>query len=105
MSLKDRRYQLHDELKALLGSNNVYFQPPESALLRYPCIVYTREAMNNVSADNSKYNRRVRYNLTLIGDTPDSDLIEAILNHFPYCSYDRYFASDNLSHDAFTLYY
>lgn len=105
MTIKDRRHQLHNELKLVLGSNNVYFQPPENVQLRYPCIVYDRSSINDVSADNQMYTRRVRYTVTLIGEDPDSDKIDDILAHFPYCSYDRFFVSDNLTHDVFTIIY
>ena len=36
---KDRLI-LHDELITLLGSSNVYFQPPTSIKMNYPCIIY-----------------------------------------------------------------
>ena len=38
----DRRLQLHEELCSVLGSRNVYFQPPETIKLTYPCIIYSK---------------------------------------------------------------
>jgi len=105
MTIKERRHELHNKLKEVFGSNNIYFQPPENVRLKYPCIVYTRGSINDVPADNRDYTRRVRYTLTLIGEDPDSDMVDKLLEQLPYCSYDRYFVADNLSHDVFTLFY
>lgn len=100
----DRREELHQILKDILGSNNVYFQPPKSVMLDYPCIVYKRSDIYSIKADNINYLNRVRYTLTLIGDNPESDLVKELLE-IPMCSYDRFFTSDGLNHDVFSLYY
>lgn len=41
------RLNLHEEFATLLGSNNVYFQPPESVKLNYPCIKYSRVGIDS----------------------------------------------------------
>ena len=99
----DRRLSLQEILVNILGSNNVYFQPPETIRLQYPCIIYERSDINKKYADNRAYMSMVRYSLTLITRSPESDLVKAILE-LPYCSYDRYYAADTLNH-VFTLYY
>ena len=100
----DRRLSLQETLVNILGSNNVYFQPPETTRLQYPCIIYERSDIDKKYADNRTYMSMVRYSLTLITRSPESDLVKAILE-LPYCSYDRYYAADTLNHDVFTLYY
>ena len=100
----DRRLSLQEILVNILGSNNVYFQPPETIKLQYPCIIYERSDISQVYADNQTYMNRVRYSLTLITRSPESDLVKEILA-LPYCSYDRYYAADTLNHDVFTLYF
>lgn len=100
----DRRLSLQEILVNILGSNNVYFQPPETIRLQYPCIIYERSDIDKKYADNRAYISMVRYSLTLITRSPESDLVKAILE-LPYCSYDRYYAADTLNHDVFTLYY
>lgn len=100
----DRRLSLQEILVNILGSNNVYFQPPETIRLQYPCIIYERSDIDKKYADNRAYMSMVRYSLTLITRSPESNLIKAILE-LPYCSYDRYYAADTLNHDVFTLYY
>ena len=100
----DRRLKLQNLLKTILGSNNVYFQPPPSVKIKYPCIVFTRNRIDQTKADNIDYIRRVRYTVTLIGSDPESNIVEKLLD-IPYCSYDRFFTSDGLNHDVFSLYY
>ena len=100
----DRRLSLQEILVNILGSNNVYFQPPETIRLQYPCIIYERSDIDKKYADNRAYISMVRYSLTLITRSPESNLVKAILE-LPYCSYDRYYAADTLNHDVFTLYY
>lgn len=100
----DRRLNLQEILVNILGSNNVYFQPPETIKLSYPCIIYERNNIDQKYADNRTYINRVRYSITLITRSPESDLVKSILE-LPYCSYDRYYAADTLNHDVFTLYF
>jgi len=102
---KTRRYELHDKLKDILGSENVYFQPPESIKLKYPCIVYYRNAGSTLRANNTVYGYDQQYSVTFIGKDPDSDYITPMLAKFPMCYYDRRFESGNLYHDVFQLYY
>lgn len=97
--------ELHEELCKLLGSRNVYFQPPESVKLNYPCIVYSRSGFNNRKANNKVYMSNKRYEIIVIERDPDSNLVDDILNRFPLCSFDRPYTSDNLYHNVLTLYY
>lgn len=99
------RLELHEKLCNLLGSRNVYFhQPPESVKMRYPAIVYTREDIQNDYADDGVYSTKTKYKLIVITDDPDSELILEI-SALPLCKYVSYYASDNLNHDVFNIYY
>lgn len=100
----EKRLKLHEMLCSLLGSRNVYFQPPESVRMQYPAIVYGRDGINNTYADDGPYTSRVRYFVTLIDLDPDSLLVKKMAS-IPYCRYDRHYESDNLNHDVFTLYF
>ena len=99
------RLKLHEELCELLGTKNVYFQPPESLRLVYPCIVYSKAGVNKLNANNKLYNSTNEYDLTVIDHDPDSEIPDRILAHFPMCRFDRYFASENLNHYSLNLYY
>lgn len=98
----DRRLELHDILLGICP--NVYFNPPETLKMKYPCIRYTRANANTSFADNNPYRIRFRYQITLIDKDPDSDLVKEIAE-LPTCVYDRHYTSNNLNHDVFNLYY
>ena len=100
----DRRLELQTKLENILGSRNVYFQPPSNTKIEYPCIVYERDDIDQRFADNRTYINTVRYSLKLISRSPESNLVSKILE-LPYCSYDRFYTTDSLNHDVFTLYY
>lgn len=98
------RIRLHSELVNILGSNNVYFQPPESIKMRYPAIVYSRSDINNRFANNDQYLQHVAYQVTVIDPNPDSDIVFR-MSKFPTANFIRHFTSDNLNHDVFTIFY
>ena len=100
-----RRLQLHEKLCSILGSRNVYFQPPESLKLNYDCIVYDVADRNDLKADDIKYRSMVGYDVTYITRNPDSEIPNVLLNSFTRIRYDRSFTSDNLHHELFRIYY
>lgn len=98
------RPDLQTLLENLLGSRNVYYQPPESVKLQYPAIIYSRKTIENRFANNSVYKQNNAYDITVIYADPDSDLPIKISN-LPLCRFDRHYTADNLNHDTFTLYF
>lgn len=95
---------LQAKLEELLGSENVYYQPPESLKMKYPAIRYSKSDIVSTHADNIKYSKNNRYEIIVIDRLPDNKVIDKILE-LPYSSYDRHYTSDNLNHDVITLYY
>jgi hypothetical protein len=91
-------------LVELLGSENVYYQSPESVKMQYPAIVYNRDDIRIDYADNKPYAWRTRYSITVIDPNPDSEIPHKIAG-LPLCSYSRHFTADNLNHDVFELYF
>lgn len=100
----NRRLELHDILVGILGSRYVYFQPPESIKMTYPCIVYGRSSADTIYASNKVYQHKKRYTVTVIDKNPDSDIPDKLLS-LPLCKFDRHFNTNNLNHDIYTLYY
>lgn len=98
------RLNLQSKLEELLGSRNVYYQPPESLKMEYPCIRYSKSAISSKHADNVKYANHTLYEIIVIDRRPDNEVIEAILA-LPLSSFDRHYTSDNLNHDVINLYY
>lgn len=91
-------------LEQILGSKHVYYQPPANLQMGYPAIVYSREKIENIHADDSIYKQDTVYKITIIDKDPDSNIVYKI-SQIPMCRYDRHYVSDNLNHDVFTLYY
>jgi len=98
------RLDLQAILVSLLGSKNVYFQPPPTVQMSYPCIVYNRQDIRTEFADNEPYKHKKRYQVTVIDKDPDSDIPDKVAA-LPMCSYDRFFTADNLNHDVFNLFF
>lgn len=97
------RLDLHEELCEILGSRNVYFQPPESMRLTYPCIVYSKTGVTKFNANNRIYKTDDQYQVITIDHDPDSDIYSRILSRFPMCRFDRSYTADNLNHNVLTL--
>lgn len=98
------RLQLQSLLEELLGTDKVYFQPPPSVVLTYPCIIYKRDFAQTQFADNVPYDRQLRYQVTVIDKNPDSEL-PAKVAALPMCLFDRFYTADNLNHDVFNLFF
>ena len=99
-----RRTDLHDIFVAILGSNHVYFQPPASVRLEYPCIIYEHSRNNTRFADNVPYSITRQYTVTAIDRNPDSKIPDEIAK-LSMCTMDRSYTADNLNHYVFTIYY
>ena len=91
-------------LEQLLGSKNVYFQPPEDTKLTYPCIVYQLDGVKASYADDIPYLKDKRYLVTYISQTPDSFIPDKI-GDLSTASFNRYFVQKNLNHWAYRLYF
>lgn len=100
----ERRIELHAYLCEILGSANVYFQPPSSKLMNYPAIVYSLSNIDKSFADNNTYRQTRLYQLTVLDYDPDSEIANKV-SALPKCRFNRYYTKDNLNHYVFTLYY
>jgi len=100
----DKRLQLQALLVSISGINNVYFQPPPSVQMEYPCIIYRRDYELTNHADDLPYKHRKRYLVTVIDRDPDSDIGDKIAT-LPLCVFDRFYTADNLNHDVYKLFF
>lgn len=99
------RIELQDLLESILGSSNVYFQPPESIKMKFPCIVFQRVSGDTKFGDNMGYIFTARYQITLIGKDPNPEKFIDKISKIPRCIYDRHYVVDNLHHDNYYLYW
>ena len=98
------RLELQALFEKILGSRNVYHQPPASIKMNYPAIKYNRKDISTRHADNGVYNAVNVYDVFLIDTNPDSEFVNKIAQ-LPYCSFDRQYTANNLNHFVFTLYF
>ena len=98
------RLQLQNLLEDILGSPNVYFQPPLNVQMIYPCFVYHLDDYDTKFAGNMTYRLVKRYRVTYIDKNPDSEIPEIVAN-LPLVSFNRFFVADKLNHFVFNLYF
>lgn len=98
------RLDLQAKLEGLLGSRNVYYDPPESVVMSYDAIRYHRRKIDNTFANDAVYKQDDSYEIVAIYRNPDSDLPRKI-SQLPKCVHDRHYKANNLIHDVFTLYW
>jgi hypothetical protein len=82
----------------------VYFQPPASVQMEYPCIVYARDTGSTQFADDRPYRYDKRYSVTIIARDPDSDIPDKVAM-LPKSVFNRHYTADQLHHDVFNVYF
>lgn len=102
---QSKEAKLQKTLEKILGNHNVYYQPPETIKIKYPCIIFRRSAINTNHADNKAYKMADRYDLTVIQQKTDTRLANKLVRELPMCSFDRSYNQNNLYHEALTLYW
>lgn len=100
----ERRLKLHEILCELLGTRNVYYNPPASVQMEYSAIKYSKKDIQSRFANNRIYSNMTCYEVIVISKTPDHEVIDKLMK-LPYISFDRHYKSDNLNHDVLTLYF
>lgn len=98
------RIELQTKLEEILGSKNVYFQPPTSVSLKYPCFVYSFEGIDTIKANNGNYIKSYRYEITHIYKKLDNRMTEKILDSFQMISQNNCIVVDGVYNENFTLF-
>jgi hypothetical protein len=99
------RLELQTALEEILGSRNVYFNPPASVKMQYDAIRYELGGKDLRRANNKVYNITNQYEGVVITRDPDSAIPDRLLAYFEMCSFGRPYTADNLNHYPFTIYY
>ena len=73
------RLELQTKLEELLGSRNVYYQPPESVKMEYPAIRYSKKKPDTKYANNKVYMKTNCYEIIVISRKPD-EVKEAVMD-------------------------
>lgn len=98
------RLELQSKFEELLGSRNVYYNPPANITIKYDCIRYSLNGMQNTHANNNKYSKMKRYDGIVISKQSDPEVFDKILD-LQYCSPGTPYKADNLNHYPFTIYH
>jgi len=99
-----RRQTFQLVLESLKTDLKVYFQPPETVKMEYPCIVYRRDPGTTKFANNRPYSYEQQYEVQLIARSPEISLFDKLVA-LPKSSHARFFVADNLNHDVFSIYF
>lgn len=94
--------ELNEVFVELLGTRNVYFQPPPSLKMKYPCIVYESQPMTIKQANNRTFTIHDRYRVIVIDQNPSSAIPKKIAEMQGVRAAHPY-VSDNLIHWPFDL--
>lgn len=100
----DRRLSFQTLLESLLGSGNVYFQPPDNLQMSYPAIVYNLSNVDVKRADNSVYAHRAGYDVKYISRSPVGDIKTQLLK-LPMSSFVREYVVSGLNHTVYRIYF
>lgn len=98
------RLELQEMLCNILGSKNVYFQPPSSTQMKYPAIRYSISDIQNTFADNTVYTQARAYQVMVIDKNPESSIVDAV-SKLPTCRFVRSYTADNLNHTVFIIHF
>lgn len=97
------RLELHDELLKFIPT--VYFQPPSTVVMKYPCIVYGKSPKSREFGNDSIYLSTQQYQVTVIERDPDSTIADSIEKYFQNCVISQNYTTNNLHHTTLNLYY
>lgn len=98
------REDLQAKLEELLGSRNVYYNPPSNLTMKYDCIRYSLGGNQSRNANDKKYSMMKRYELIVISRESDPAVVDKLLE-LPYSSFGTAYKADNLNHYSITLYW
>jgi hypothetical protein len=98
------RLDLQSMLETLLGTRHVYFQPPSTLTMVYPCIVYSLARIEADHGNNMPYTQRKKYTVTVIDRDPDS-AIPGKVARLESAAHKSHFVANNPNHDVFDLYF
>jgi len=96
---------LHHALQKIPGVRKVYFQPPSSEKIKYPCIIYQFNRYSTFSANNEPYLMVNDYTAMVIDSNPESCIHEYVLKNSDVyrARFDRFYTADNLNHWVFDI--
>lgn len=96
------RLTLHQTLIDILGSSNVYYNPPETIKMQFPCIVYSLDYIEPIHANNQPYIDWTTYKIIVVSKIPDHPATRQIMQ-LPMTRFSTRYVRDGLYHDVVIL--
>lgn len=96
------RLELQNMLEDILGSDRVYYQPPATLRMKYPCIRLENQAMSLQHANNAPYVMHDRYRIIFMSTDPESPIPKKIAA-LPGVRAAQPYDADNLHHWPFEI--
>lgn len=103
-TVDERREDFQEHLKKVFDGVEVYYMPPESIRMTYPCFVINLDHVDNLYSNGCIYSSRICFTVTYISRHVDDYIIGDMLNAQLYTSFDRVYVADNLRHYVFGVY-
>lgn len=100
-----KRVDIQEKFKFLLGSDNVYYQPPANLKMKYPAIVYSLDGLDVKRFDNTRLINKNCFSVTHIYRNESENLVETMLKNFEYISFDNRSIVDGIYNDHYTIYW
>jgi len=98
------RLTLQTILEAIPTVKKVYFQPPPTLQMEYPCIRYRLDDIEIHHANNKPYKHENRYEIMVITRDADNSIVD-VIKTIPTVAFDRSYTADNLYHFVFRLFF
>ena len=105
----EQRTALDAILRQVEGVKKVYYQPPASISLEYPCIIYSLSSYDIKYAANKRTLVWAEYTATLIDKDPESPIHDRMMNLGSeidsncFVHFDRFFTADYLNHWTYRI--
>lgn len=111
VNLVDDRLKLHEKLIKIVKETlsnpddtmRVWFKRPGNVRMVYPCIVYSRRAIDTRSADNIRFFKNIPYEIIVMDTDSDSDLVNKILEEIPNTNLVNEYTNDDIYHYVIEL--
>ena len=87
------------------AKKNIYFDPPETTKLSYPCIIYHEQPPSVKGANNSHYVTHTAYRVTVIDKDPERQIAKEIDQTFKHSRIITYFTTQGLRHSVIEIFW
>lgn len=101
--MDQKQTKLHEMLVNAASPYPVYFQPPMTLRLQYPCLVYQLDRISARHANNLPYHADRSYTMTFITLDP-VNTVKDKLALLPKCRMNRFYTAENMNHYTYTIY-